>query len=1124
MVVGASGTNDNGDSYTVTGLGHAAADSIAFRNLTVYLTANDEYVDSRFYAIQAATDIYGACSYEVEQTTRAWYAVGVGAAWNPLVTANFTADYPTGCSIPHTVNFTNTSTNATSFIWDFGDGSPTDLSTSPSHTYTTAGLYSVSLIASSTCGSDTLTIVDYIDVDTANPCVVNIGAPTQTSCTGTMYDDGGPASNYSDNATFTTTISPTGATAVTLNFVSFSIEPGSGGAPCNYDYVEIFDGPTTGSPSMGRYCNDTGSPGTVTSSSGSITIEQYSDANLNFSGFELNWSCYIPTSPPIVDFTANPLTTCSGVIDFSDISIGISTSWYWDFGDGTTDTTANPTHTYSINGTYDVTLIACNTYGCDSITKNGYVTVSKPAGPMTINDSACTGDSATLYASATSGGVLEWYDDSIAGTLQGTGVTYTTPPLGATTNYWVQEVIDPPVVYGGPTDNTFGPGNNYNGDRHLNFDCFQASILKSVLVYANGAGNRTIELRNSGGAVLQSTTVNIPDGASRVTLDFNVPIGTDLQLGTPAGPQDLYRNSDNSSYPYTIGSYASITSSSPGGAAAFNYYYFFYDWEMDVATCITERTKVSAFVQDVPTVTASGSTTICEGTGPVTLTASGTDITSYSWLPGGGSTSSINVNPSITTTYTVTANNACGSTNDTALVTVNLLPTVTAIGGTTICLGDPPITLTASGTDITSYSWSTTETSTSISVSPVTTTTYSITATNACGSVVDSVTVTVTSAPTVTVSADTSVCTGDSVALYASGTGTITWSPGGMSGGSIVVIPSSTTTYLVTASGSCGIITDSVTVFTMDAPTANISSDTAICDGDSTSLSVSGGTSYLWSNTATTSSITVSPTSTATYMVTVMNICGTDSAAVTVTVNPLPAVIASSDTTICEGDSVTLSATGTGSFTWLPGGGSGSSINVSPGSPTTYTVTASNTCGTANDSVMVSVTLQPVAAFTYSAAGLVVSFTDNSSDATAWDWDFGDGGSSTFEDPVHTFTTEGVHTIVLIVTNSCGTDTLSITIQLTDTEIEEIMTFSNIDIYPIPTRGIFNIELNSHFDQKIALRVMTLLGQSLMTIPVSVSAGNNVIPINIREMANGTYLLEINGNGFTQTERIILQD
>ena len=82
LSVGGNGTNDNGDSYSVSAIGMDTAASIAYRNLAVYLNSNSQYDDARAGAIQAAIDLYGAGSAEEIAVTNAWHAVGVGAAYD----------------------------------------------------------------------------------------------------------------------------------------------------------------------------------------------------------------------------------------------------------------------------------------------------------------------------------------------------------------------------------------------------------------------------------------------------------------------------------------------------------------------------------------------------------------------------------------------------------------------------------------------------------------------------------------------------------------------------------------------------------------------------------------------------------------------------------------------------------------------------------------------------------------------------------------------------------------------------------------------------------------------------------------------------------------------------------
>jgi len=81
LSTGGSGTNDNGDSYNITNIGMEKAAAVAYRNLTTYLSSNSQYDDARAGAIQSAIDLYGAGSTEEIAVTNAWYAVGVGAAY-----------------------------------------------------------------------------------------------------------------------------------------------------------------------------------------------------------------------------------------------------------------------------------------------------------------------------------------------------------------------------------------------------------------------------------------------------------------------------------------------------------------------------------------------------------------------------------------------------------------------------------------------------------------------------------------------------------------------------------------------------------------------------------------------------------------------------------------------------------------------------------------------------------------------------------------------------------------------------------------------------------------------------------------------------------------------------------
>ena len=91
-----------------------------------------------------------------------------------------------------------------------------------------------------------------------------------------------------------------------------------------------------------------------------------------------------PTAAPTAAFSGTPLSGSAPLdVSFTDQSGNSPTQWSWSFGDGGTASTANPTHTYSAAGTYDVTLTVTNSSGSDSLVKTGYVTVGSQPPPVT---------------------------------------------------------------------------------------------------------------------------------------------------------------------------------------------------------------------------------------------------------------------------------------------------------------------------------------------------------------------------------------------------------------------------------------------------------------------------------------------------------------------------------------------------------------------------------------------------------------------------------------------------------------------------------------------------------------------------------------------------------------------
>lgn len=590
---GGSGTNGIGNTYAVAGISLDSAAIIAYRTLTTYLTPSSDYADTRYYSIQSAIDLFGACSPEVESVTNAWYAVGIGNAYVPAVVSAFSADFTAFCAAPATVQFTNQSSNGTSFTWDFGDG-VIGYTANPNHVYTSGGLYTVTLVTDGgSCGTDTLAVYDFISINPANPCIVILpqtGSDIVTYCSGTLFDSGGQE-NYQDNTDVSVTIAPTGASQVILNFTTFNFETG-------YDYLYIYNGPDITSPLIGQYDGASlPNGGTVISDFGSVTIRQTTDQGLTMPGFELSWVCQMPDSPPVANFTSDVNESCTGEITFSDYSTNNPDNLLWDFGDGATDTSSQPTHYYTSSGTFSVTLVATNAFGSDTIIKNNFVTVNLPASPLVTDDTTCIGSYAVLTATAS--GTINWYDSQTGGSLLFTGQQFTTSALNATTVYYAENELVQAAQYVGKADNS-GTGGYYTNttEHYLVFDAVAPLTLVSVKVYAGDAGQRTINLKSSQGTILQAVTANIPLGESRVTLNFNIPAGTNYQLAVSPANCNLYRNGSQQGadlpYPYEIPGLVQIKNNSAGNL---KYYYYFYDWEVAGQTCTSARTPVTAYVE-----------------------------------------------------------------------------------------------------------------------------------------------------------------------------------------------------------------------------------------------------------------------------------------------------------------------------------------------------------------------------------------------------------------------------------------------------------------------------------------------------------------------------------------------
>ncbi|HTB32137.1 MAG TPA: gliding motility-associated C-terminal domain-containing protein [Bacteroidia bacterium] len=214
-----------------------------------------------------------------------------------------------------------------------------------------------------------------------------------------------------------------------------------------------------------------------------------------------------------------------------------------------------------------------------------------------------------------------------------------------------------------------------------------------------------------------------------------------------------------------------------------------------------------------------------------------------------------------------------------------------------------------------------------------------------------------------------SICGSGSVVITASGVKTYSWTPNSgltcYNCPSPTASPTATTTYTiigVDSNGCTAMATATVNVFAMPKPV--ITGNDSICASYPDTLVATGGSTYLWSNSATSSSIIVSPTTTKTITVTASNGNCTHDTTFTIHVVSPAAAISFSKDSVCQGDSIQLTGSGGVNYKWNTGNTT-SSIWVKPNTTTTYTLHAF--VSACNDSTTVTLHTIPLITATVSA-------------------------------------------------------------------------------------------------------------------------------------------------------------
>jgi len=357
--------------------------------------------------------------------------------------------------------------------------------------------------------------------------------------------------------------------------------------------------------------------------------------------------------PPISNFEA--IIECDQV-SFISTSINLVTSYLWDFGDGNSSTEQNPTHTYTNSGIYSVSLKVTNDNGSNTNTKNNFINIVIPSIPDDMNETVCEGEPTTITLSGNTGYV--WYDQPDGGTIINTGNTFITPELTENTTYYIAGTSKPILEANVGIENiNTNEGNIHNGGFYLIFDAQEAISLEKAKVSAENAGNRTLELRNEAGEILETKTINIPAGENIIDINLTIPAGNNLRIGFPEN-SNLFRSNQNVNYPYEVSDVVSIKNSTANSNPS-DFYYYLYDWQISTlgGCTTTERATVAVAVAEAP---EEPIISLDSASGQITISQ---DFNSYQWYLNDiaieGATDN-NYTPTENGSYTLRVYNAIG--------------------------------------------------------------------------------------------------------------------------------------------------------------------------------------------------------------------------------------------------------------------------------------------------------------------------------------------------------------------------------------------------------------------------------------------------------------------------------
>jgi gliding motility-associated-like protein len=1009
---------------------------------------------------------------------------------NAIPTANFIVTSPVCAGQPSQITYTGTAGGGATYQWDFDGGSGTGGQGPFGATWTQPGIKDVSLtVIENGCVSPTTTqqiTVNQVPTSTfAMQSTVCLDDQVQITYTGTGTGLGGFAWNFDGGQI----VSGSGPGPYIVEWatpgvktVCLQTEENGCISTLTCNNIQVLDPPDADIAPVSNQCFDGNSVNFVYTGDANATTYAWNfgaDANPAISSSATPGpvsytnpgpktvslvvtrnGCVSDTAfvnfevvpDPEAPFTFSSGASCQDVgvaFQYTGTPVGPNQTYLWDFGQGAipaSSSQSNPgTVNYASGGNKSVTLTV-NYRGCIDQTTEQVTIYESPQANAGPDKEFCDGEGGVQVTASVSGGTPAYFYDWTCDDPGNCGIS----------NAFAQSpFMNPDITLATDTVVYYYQVTDVNGCKS-NVDSVRVTVKAKPIIDAGPDRNICAE---GPGQFLSGG----PAANNNAPLPFTYQWSPAIGLNDANVPNPFAR-------PDTTTIYTLVVTSTNGCTS-------------EVTTLDTLSTT-TVHVNALPIAEAGADTAIClDDAVQLAGSASGGGPNySYAWTPAMPGTiddptsPSPNVSPEFTTTFfLVVSSNGCDSYADSVEVIVDTKPTLSPGSDESICQGDSVrLDGLASGDPFGSqysYEWTPT-----VGLSdpgqgdplagPKQTTTYTVVATSehGCGSDAKSILVTVESTPIVFIlKPDTVVCEGDEINLFAdhgfktpSATPVVyDWQP---QDGSIIsspfvksiqIVPTTTTIYSVTATAPSGCATtDEVLVTVNPRVEATLSADTTqFCEGLATRLYAAGGlgnaeVQWLPStglDDSTSFNPFASPSENTTYQVVITEGACSDTAAVSLTINPapIPDYFASQDAG-CAGLEVSFMENATNGTNFLWDFGDGSPVNnevnpshvyAEPGSyPVTLTAVGPGGCEADITKTVVEVSDGAFADFSSSPEamneiplpGATVQFTDLSANGVSWYWDFGDGNVSTAQNPTHTYAQAGEYGVSLTVTDGNG--------------------------------------------------------------------------------------------------------